>query len=53
MYVRKKNKSLNERIRKKERKHLIVGPTPQAISCKMVRYPKQKTKQIKIKNKIN
>jgi hypothetical protein len=50
IYVRIKDKSLNERIRKKERKNLIVGPTPQAISCKMVRYPKQKQKQNKLTN---
>ena len=41
MYVRIKDKSWNERTREKERKHLIWWWTPQAISCKMVRNPKQ------------
>ena len=41
IYVRIKDKSWNERTREKERKHLIWWWTPQAISCKMVRYLKQ------------
>ena len=46
MHVRTRYKSLNESTREKERKHLIVGPTPQAISYKMVRYPKQKQNKL-------
>ena len=51
MYVRIKDKSWNERIREKERKHVIWWWTPQVISCKMVRYPKQKQNKSKTKTK--
>ena len=51
MYVRIKDKSWNERTREKERKHPIWLWTPQAISCKMVRYPKQKQNKSKTKTK--
>ena len=51
MYVRIKDKSWNERTREKEIKHIIWWWTPQAISCKMVRYPKQKQKKSKTKTK--
>ena len=33
---------VNESARGKERKHIMLWWTPQAISCKMVRNPKQK-----------
>ena len=53
--MRIKDKSLNESTREKERKHMILWRTPQAISCKKVRYPKQnkinqKQKQNKLTN---
>ena len=46
IYVRIKDKSWNERTREMERKHLIWWWTPQAISCKMVRYSKQNKRKL-------
>ena len=46
MNVRIKDNSWNKRTKEKERKHLIWWWTPQAISCKMVRYPKPNKRKL-------